>query len=93
MKAPVRLSAGRRSIRLDEGTLALAQSRYRELGFERVGDLVAHALEDYLRRQEQQAKLARMSEAAWDTRYQAAVHEVGRECRQLDAENLPPEYD
>jgi metal-responsive CopG/Arc/MetJ family transcriptional regulator len=82
----------RTTLTLDTEVLNQAQQRYRDLGFDRVGELVTEATRDYLRRRRVEEKNALMREAARDPRYLAVLRQVSEDFASIDAENLPPEY-
>jgi hypothetical protein len=80
------------SLTLDQEALEQAQGRYREFGFDDVGELVSTAIKAYLKRRELDEKLAAMRRAARDPQYLAVLREISEDFKYVDGENLPPEY-
>jgi len=68
------------------------KSRYRELGFSKMGDLINEAVSEYLQRRRTAEKLSAMERAASSESYVRLVKEIGQDFRQVDGEGLGPEY-
>lgn len=80
------------TLNVDETVLDDAMKRYRDLGFEEVGDLISAALRDYLKRSDLERKHEAMRRAAASPRYQAVLRAISEDFAAADAELLPDEY-
>ena len=85
------MSRIRTTISMWPAVYAEARSRYRHLGFRRLGDLISTAVHQYLQQQELEEKHNAMREAAADPQYRKLLRDVSKDFELIDRLDVLPE--